>query len=161
LEKSGALPRSLFTPSWPERGNDLSLCFAFSTPPHSFTHHHPSPFPTSENWPPHQHVWPLVTQPCTPHCPPPSTTITVTLPPLILSAYIYVHFSSAIYYTLKMRAARSSKTLVSYHSTLHHHSPWHLDLKLLLVDLLHMGHQSVVTNLQMRVLYNTQAAMTV
>jgi len=43
--------------------------------------------------------------------------------PLILPAYIYVPFPSAIYFILKMKVAWPSEKLISYHNTKQHHNP--------------------------------------
>jgi len=52
-----------------------------------------------------------------------------SLPMLILHAYICAPFPSTIHFTLKMEAARSSETLVSYCNTTQHHNPEDLDMK--------------------------------
>jgi len=49
--------------------------------------------------------------------------------PLMLNAYIYASFLSAIQFIPKMEAARSSKTLLLYHNTTHCHSPGDLNLE--------------------------------
>jgi len=52
-----------------------------------------------------------------------------TLPPLILPAYVYALFHSAVNFNLKVKVARSSKMLVSYH-ILHGVTTEDLDLNL-------------------------------
>jgi hypothetical protein len=79
------------------------------TPPQSFTHHHPSPFPMSEEWTSHYSYYHCQT---TPSC-------FLWLPdsaPLLYSGHARAHkytlFLSSICFILEIGAARSSETLV-------------------------------------------------
>jgi hypothetical protein len=54
--------------------------------------------------------------------------------PLLLSRPLYALLPSAIHFTLKMEAARSSKKLVSYHKITQHHNPEDFNLFLLQVQ---------------------------
>jgi hypothetical protein len=111
---------------------DCMLCLTFctcsgtsGTPPHSFTHHHPSPIPISEDWTPH-----LSLGTC-------SSQSTPLLPLVLLSFpasyWLPLHFLLAVTISVPIfqghslhpedGATGSSNTLVSYCSTGQHHNP--------------------------------------